>query len=357
MRDPVNILLVDDQPSKLLTYEATLADLGENLINTQSAWEALACLLKRDIAVIVLDVSMPDVDGFQLAEMIRQHPRFQELPIIFVSAVHLDDIDRLKGYAHGGVDYISAPIIPEVLRAKVKVFCTLYRKARLLESISTEMRRLSGRMLVLQDEEHRRIAREMHDGLGQDLSAAKMTVESIGISGANEKVERACGFIDNALAQVRSISFLLHPPMLDRSGLGSAIRSLVEGLSKRSGIEIYVEIEPIDFPRLSRDLETAIYRIIQEALTNVFRHSGGHKAWVTLTLRERQVAVQVRDDGKGIPERFCPTGVGVAGMTQRCREFGGELKIKNVGPGTLVEASIPVGAAISGKSASARSGV
>src|SRR5690348_18240264 len=113
--------MVDDQPSKLLSYEAILGDLGENLIKANSAREALEQLLKHDIAVVLMDVSMPEIDGFELADTIRQHPRFQKTAIIFVSGVHLTDTDRLRGYAKGGVDYISVPVVPEVLRAKVSV--------------------------------------------------------------------------------------------------------------------------------------------------------------------------------------------------------------------------------------------
>src|ERR1700724_287661 len=137
--DKVNILMVDDQPSKLLTYEAILAELGENLIKGHSGREALDLLLKTDIAVVLMDVSMPELDGFELAEIIRQHPRFQKTAIIFISVVHLTDVDRLKGYARGAVDYISVPIIPELLRAKVSVFAELHRRANQLEALNREL--------------------------------------------------------------------------------------------------------------------------------------------------------------------------------------------------------------------------
>ncbi len=137
--DRVNILLVDDQPGKLLTYEAILSDLGENLITASSGREALEHLLKTDITVVLMDVSMPELDGFELAEIIRQHPRYQKTAIIFVSAVHLSDLDRLKGYASGAVDYVSVPIVPELLRAKVSVFTELYRKTREFERLNQEL--------------------------------------------------------------------------------------------------------------------------------------------------------------------------------------------------------------------------
>src|ERR1700761_3627110 len=139
--DKVNILLVDDQPAKLLSYEVILEELGENLIKAGSAREAFGLLLRNEIAVILTDVSMPELDGFELAAMIREHPRFQRTAIIFVSAIHLTDPDRLRGYEAGAVDYLPVPIVPELMRAKVKVFAELYRKTRELELLNSELER------------------------------------------------------------------------------------------------------------------------------------------------------------------------------------------------------------------------
>src|SRR6201982_135110 len=137
--DRVNILMVDDQPAKLLSYEVILAELGQNLIKASSATEALNILLKNDIAVVLMDVSMPDLDGFELADVIRQHPRFQKTAIIFISGVHLTDSDKIQGYRSGAVDYISVPVIPDVLRAKIGVFVELHRKTRQLEQMNLDL--------------------------------------------------------------------------------------------------------------------------------------------------------------------------------------------------------------------------
>src|SRR5579884_2486715 len=140
-KDKVNILMVDDQPAKLLSYETILSDLGENLIKATSAREALEHLLKSEIAIVLMDVSMPEMDGFELAAMMRQHPRYQKTAIIFVSAVHLTELDRLKGYEAGAVDYIPVPVIPAILRAKVAVFADLYRKTEQLEELNADLER------------------------------------------------------------------------------------------------------------------------------------------------------------------------------------------------------------------------
>jgi two-component sensor histidine kinase/DNA-binding response OmpR family regulator len=165
--DKVNILLVDDQPAKLLSYEVILEELGENLIKANSPHEALGILLKTDVAVVLIDVVMPQIDGFQLAAMIREHPRFQKLAIIFVSGVQIAETDHLRGYEIGAVDYVTVPVVPEVLRAKVRVFIDLYRKTRQLESLNAELeQRVAARTAELeaqteklrQSEERRSIA-------------------------------------------------------------------------------------------------------------------------------------------------------------------------------------------------------
>jgi PAS domain S-box-containing protein len=139
--DKVNILMVDDQPAKLLSYEVILAELGENLIKAVNATDALNILLKNDVAVVLMDVSMPDLDGFELADVIRQHPRFQKTAIIFISGVHLTDSDKIQGYRSGAVDYISVPVVPDVLRAKIGIFVDLHRKTRQLERLNDELER------------------------------------------------------------------------------------------------------------------------------------------------------------------------------------------------------------------------
>jgi PAS domain S-box-containing protein len=139
--EPVNILLVDDTPGKLLTYEAILQDLGENLIKVSSARDALAELLKTEVAVILTDVCMPHLDGFEFAAMLRQHPRCERTAVIFISAVHLADVDYVRGYDSGAVDYVTVPVVPEILRAKVKIFAELYRKTKQLEKLNNELER------------------------------------------------------------------------------------------------------------------------------------------------------------------------------------------------------------------------
>jgi len=128
--EKVNVLLVDDQPARLLTYETILSELGQNLVRAGSGLEALDKLMRDEFAVVLLDVSMPDMDGFEAATLIHQHPRFEKTPIIFVTGVHISELDRLKGYKVGAVDYVSIPVVPEILRSKVTVLIELYTRRR-----------------------------------------------------------------------------------------------------------------------------------------------------------------------------------------------------------------------------------
>jgi len=170
----VNILLVDDQPAKLLTYEAILGDLGENLIKAGSGEEALRCFLTTDIALALVDVCMPDMDGFELATLVRKHRRFRKTPLIFVSALQVSEIDSLRGYEAGAVDYVPVPVVPEVLRAKVRVFVELHRKTRELEQLNAELEeRVAERTTALQattqrlqDSEQRRSMAMAAGGMG-----------------------------------------------------------------------------------------------------------------------------------------------------------------------------------------------
>jgi signal transduction histidine kinase len=346
--EKINILMVDDQPGKLLTYEAMLSELGENLIKAHSGTEALEHLLKTNIALVLMDVSMPGMDGFETAQMIHEHPRFQNTPIVFVSGIHVTDPDRLKGYQHGAVDYVSVPVVPELLRAKVKVFAELHRKTQQLEM-------LNARMTVLQDEERRRIARELHDSVGQLLAAISMNsvlveAESHKLSPeAARRVSENAAMVEDASKQIRTISHLLHPPLLDEVGLASALQWYVEGFSERSKIVAKLDI-PAEFAGLSKEMELSIFRVVQECLTNIHRHAGSPTAGIRIIQDGACLRVEIEDAGKGIPlekvsafgSSSAHTGVGLRGMRERLRQLGGTLQVQPNSPGTRVTAILPV---------------
>jgi signal transduction histidine kinase len=355
MTDRVNILLVDDQPAKLLTYETMLGKLGENLIKAGSGKEALEQLLKHDVAVVLTDISMPGMDGFELADTIRKHPRFQKTAIIFVSAVHLNDHDRMRGYQLGAVDYVSVPVVPDVLCAKVKVFVELHRKTLQLIESENSLRRLSAHLLRSQDEERRRIGRDIHDSLGQSLVAIKMGLDSLAfsITGANgeaaAQVSECCRLAEDAIKEARTISHLMYPPTLDELGLKSAVSWYLDGFGQRSQIATTLDVAP-DFGRLPPEIELAMFRILQESLTNVHRHSGSPRADVRLFIKAGIACLEVIDHGRGIPPGVLRRtmretnafGVGLRGMEERLRQLGGRLDISCEDGQTKVIARVPV---------------
>src|SRR6266436_5936802 len=169
--DKVNILLVDDQPARLLTYETILSELGQNLVCARSGLEALERLIKEEFAVVLLDVSMPDMDGFEAARLIHEHPRFEKTPIIFVTGVHVTELDRLKGYKAGAVDYVSIPVVPEILRSKVSVLVELYTKRRELQTLNRSLEEANRRLELANTNLQEEKTREL-ESLNQTLKRA-----------------------------------------------------------------------------------------------------------------------------------------------------------------------------------------
>jgi len=216
------------------------------------------------------------------------------------------------------------------------------------------LRLLSGRLLQVQDEERRRIARELHDSAGQILAALKMhlsPLESANVKTAadvEKSIRESLGLVDDLSKQLRTISYLLHPPLLDEVGLPSALRLYLEGFTDRSKIKVDFDF-PENFGRLPQDMETTIFRMVQECLTNIHRHSGSTVAKVRVVRIDKQVRVEVEDEGKGIPpekqnamDAGRTLGVGITGMQERLRQLGGTLEINSNGKGTLVVAKLPV---------------
>jgi PAS domain S-box-containing protein len=264
---------------------------------------------------------------------------------VTITALHSPD-GVLTGFAKVTLDLTARRQMEErfqtlnrELRNKVS---ELDQSKRIVELRTLELQKLSAEVLRVQDEERRRLARELHDDLGQKLVSAKMTMPKV--AGTEESLRT----IDDAIATVRNVSYLLHPPLLDESGLQAALHWFIEGLAKRSGLKISVTVTPQVFPRLAKDVETAIFRVVQECLTNVYRHAKSDTARVEIEKQLDWVTVRVRDHGIGVPHSltghtFSPSlGVGVSGMRERLRQLGGELTVSRAEPGTLVEGKMPL---------------
>src|SRR5258708_5381118 len=222
-----------------------------------------------------------------------------------------------------------------------------------LDRTNQNLRELSTRLMQLQDDERRRLARELHDSVGQMLAALGMNLAAVGAD--IERLTKTANTVNDSAAlvrelsqEVRTISHLLHPPLLDEAGLASALRWYTEGFAQRSKIKVDLEV-PADFGRLDRESETAIFRTVQECLTNIHRHSGSPTARIRIAASDSQVCVEVEDRGNGIPPEkqfeMASTGtpgVGIRGMRERLRQLGGSLDIHSTGKGTLIVARLPV---------------
>lgn len=383
--DKISILLVNDRRPQLIAWQSVLLDLGPELVLAQSGVEALEQMLTREFAVILLDVHMPVMDGFETAALIRQRPRCEHTPILFVTAINTQDNDRAQGYALGAVDYIFTPIVPEILRAKVNVFTELYRKNHQIEVQAEELsqlnqvlekqisdirvlndelmrtnteltesrehlRQLTARVQASREEERKRIAREIHDDLGGTLTGLKMDLRQIynSLNQASHplapKVSDLSQSIDGIVGSVRRIATELRPSLLDDFGLAAAIEWQLQEFAQRSGIQGELKLPPTDLS-LTPDISTAVFRVFQEALTNVARHSQATRVDVTLDGYPDYLMLQVCDNGLGIQPSQMKNhkSLGLLGMRERVQEFSGELNIYGQpGEGTTVFVKIPI---------------
>lgn len=260
-----------------------------------------------------------------------------------------DDSGRLRGFSKITRDATERMRHEEALQREVA------EKQRAQEELlrsENSLRQLSRSLLRTQDEERRRIGKDMHDSIGQYLSALKMNLGMLQVSDPSmglktkQGLEKCRDLLEECVKEVRTISYLLYPPMLEEMGLKTAITWYLDGFTKRSGIEINLDIPP-HFSRLSGDVELALFRILQESLTNVIKHSGATKVDIRLAASHEMVTLEIADNGKGLPPAVVQEsgnnalGVGLRGMNERMRQLGGALELRLACPGTLVRATVP----------------
>lgn len=263
-----------------------------------------------------------------------------------------DDTGELRGFSKVTRDLSERRALEErtrqlniELRNRVTA---LTESQRLVELRTLELQRLSGELMRVQDEERRRLARTLHDDLGQELTALKIELDVLAESsaGQNGNLSHANELAQSALRKVRNMSYLLHPPLLEESGLLPALHWYFDGLQSRGQVRITFDHKPLLFARLNREIENAIFRVVQESLTNIYRHSGSQEARIDLTQEAEVVTLRIRDFGKGLPDPrngvIAKPGVGISGMRERVSQLHGELRVVNAEPGTLVEAVLPL---------------
>jgi signal transduction histidine kinase len=341
------ILLVDDEPKSLYALQELLSTLGESLMTAPSGEEALRLVLKHDFAVILLDVRMPGIDGFETAKLIRNRERSRLTPIIFLTAAADEMTSMFRGYEVGAVDYLMKPVVPEILKSKVSVFVELHRKSERLKESEDKLRRLAAHLISVREEERAHIAREIHDELGQVLTGIKMEVgwlaKRLTEPQLLEKTDSMSKLIDSTVQTVRKIATGLRPEMLDDMGLVAAIGWQAKDFQKRTGVRCRVKLPP-ETTKLDIDVATTAFRIFQEILTNVARHSRATRVDIDLGVTDEQVSLEVHDNGVGIAESDLHgrKSLGLLGMHERALLFGGEVSITgSPGHGTRVAVTIP----------------
>lgn len=380
------ILTVDDNEALRYSLARSLRDAGYHVVEARTGAEAITLAAELP-DLITLDINLPDMSGFQVCRKLKGDPATTHIPILHVSSTFVDPQSRVQGLEGGADAYLAEPIdraelvatVGALLRLK-KAETTARQQAQAAEKARQELallnatlearvsertaelrtaneslRELSARLLKMQDDERRRIARDLHDSVGQLLAAISMNMAVVEkeMDKLSDDAKKAFienrSFVQQILQGIRTMSHLLHPPLLDESGLPSALRWYVEEFSQRSGISVSLQFSP-SFERLSSELETAVFRIVQECLGNIHRHSQSPTAEIQITKNGDLVSLGVRDAGRGIPGdkqqqiKFgIRTGVGLRGMRERVAQLGGQLKIESDTGGTIVLVTLPCG--------------
>ena len=383
-------VLIADDNADMRQYLSRLLGEHYDVETVPDGKAALNVARERPPNLILSDVMMPGLDGFQLLAAIRDDQRTRRIPVVLLSA-RAGEESRVEGMQAGADDYLIKPFSARELLARISTRLEitrlqaegelLYRelaeslekqvsvRTRQLEQRTTELlkqsediRSLSAQLLQMQDEERRHVARELHDSAGQTLAVLSMTLAQLSqeakartpeISAQAEVAEK---IVQQLQQEIRTASYLLHPPLLDERGLSSALGWYTQGLKERTALNISLEV-PEDFGRIQRELELVIFRLVQECLTNIHRHSGSKTAVIRLSHDENSVSLEVRDGGKGIsPERLAEihsggSGVGIRGMRERVAQFSGTMRLESDGSGTKILVTIPIPKSVSGDEA------
>ena len=348
-----------------------IAESLSNKYATVSAFDGkqgLEKALETKPALIVTDIMMPKVSGVEMITEIRKRPELAGVPILLLTA-KADQALKIKLLQDGAQDFVAKPFSEHDLLVRVTNLIALKSaqdqlrdqvrvQTRQLDERNEEvlqqaeqLRELSTRLQRTQDEERRHIARELHDSAGQIITALGMTLSGIAQrvmqdASLGSSLHESEQLVQQLSKEIRTMSYLLHPPLLDESGLSEAIRWYTDGLGERSGLHIEVHIAD-DFGRLPADMELALFRIVQECLTNIHRHSGSKSATIRLSRAGEDVALKIEDTGNGIPPEKLEgiqgqrSGVGITGMRERVRHFKGVMDIQSSALGTTISITLP----------------
>jgi signal transduction histidine kinase len=341
------ILIVDDSPSARETLVALLEKEDYELHLAEDGFQALQMLGDLEPDLILLDVMMPGLDGFEVCRRIRSTPRRAEVPIIILTA--LDDRDSLlQGIESGADDFLHKPIDRQELVARVRTIIRLNRYRTLLEQ-RENLREMAERLVTAQEEERLRISRELHDDLGQSLTTHMLALKnfqsdlSLPVTELFEGLQALYDQSYEVSIKIRRLAQDLRPPILDALGLKQSIQTYCNKFTERTQLPVTLEIEPV-LPALPDIYNITIYRILQEALTNVTKHAKASRVWVELGVDDDFIHLTIQDNGLGVNSNGNHTnGIGLTGMKERMALVGGKFLLRSaLEGGTIITASLPV---------------
>ena len=382
----LTVLTVDDNDALRYSVARCLQQGGYKVTEARTGSEALA-MARDNPALITLDINLPDISGFEVCRRLKQSPETAHIPVLHISASFVRAEHRIRGLDGGADGYLTEPIDSEELLATARTLIRIRqaekearRQAQEAEAIKEQLRtvnqdlelrvrertaelqrrnfeiqELSRRLLRAQDQERRRLARELHDSTGQLLVSLTVNLSLLTseVGTMNPRAEQLINEVSSTgqeiNRQLRTLSYLLHPPLLDEAGLVSALRWYIDGFMQRSDIQVTLDV-PANLERYSPDMEITIFRIIQESLTNIHRHSGSKTANVRITHDSERVRLEITDEGKGIQtgenrsEASGPArpGVGILGMQERVRQFGGTFNFSSAASGSSTVVTLPI---------------
>ena len=360
--DRYKILIVDDEPINIKTLAALL---GKNELRTGfalSGYDAIDLLNKSEYDLVLLDVSMPGMDGFETCRIIRSNEKFNNLPIIFLTA-NVDPEFVVTGFQLKGNDYIKKPFNPVelILRIKTHLELSANRKTlqhyneqleKLVENRTREIKLLSGKLLEVQEEEKHNVARELHDETAQSIGALKLNLQLINKSLLDDfslsKLKTGLEIVDQLLSQVKNISLSLHPTVLYDYGFKAAVNWLIERLNFDEKVSVIIELEVED--SVFTDISRPLFRILQEAVSNIRKHSDADWIRIRLSENENTISLHIEDNGKGfdvktaIKNAVSGNSLGLISMRERTELIGGIFNISSApGKGSIIEiSSIPL---------------
>lgn len=348
------LLIVDDTESSLVMLETIFKNLQIHLIRALSGAEALEKSRNTELALAIIDVRMPDMDGYELAVRLNEARDNDKVPVIFLTANYPSGEEVFKGYASGAVDYLAKPFTGSVLLSKVRVFLTLFRQKQKIQSTARELeysvqqlKELSENMEQVREAERLSISRELHDELGQALTAVKidlgMVQKQIADQKAAKKLADAIDLVSSTIQATQRITNQLRPDIIDDLGLASAIDWYVGEFKKRTGLQVIQHIQP-DIP-ISAQASLILFRILQESLTNIARHADASLVEIRMNGNFRKLHFTVSDNGVGIAhtQEKSRQSFGIIGMKERADSIGGRLHILNrEAGGTMVKVTFPI---------------